>query len=408
MVTGDAEGQVLHWTGDSITKAYDLCKGSVHSVAARKQGADILVFAGGNDATLTVFKFDGKLSKLWNATVDAAPRSIDLHNNQILLGLKNGSLVVMPYTADGSGKGDVVMTSHCDGEVWGLDVIEIADGDYRIVTSADDNRILAYNVGQKKALCEGKVGEAKKGKKEKGGYKGGASSMSSQPAECQSRCVAWSSKLNHLACSNNKGKVSIRVVDWAKVDAREAGALDVEKKSLYKELNKDPKKSEWIEAMAYSPDHTTLAIGSHDNVIYLVETKSYKKVTKLTGHSSFITAVDFSIDGSYLRSVCGAYELLFFNVKNKKRDPSGASNTVETVWADHTCKLGWCVQGIFPSGCDGSHINSCAMSKNSKLLASGDDYGLVCVYNNPLLEGHASNKYRGHSEHVTSVKFSPD
>jgi len=160
--------------------------------------------------------------------------------------------------------------------------------------------------------------------------------------------------------------------------------------------------------MAYSPDHTCLAIGSHDNVIYLVDTKSYKKVTKLTGHSSFITALDFSIDGSYLRSVCGAYELLFFNVKNKKRDPSGASNTVETTWADHTCKLGWCVQGIFPSGCDGSHINSVAMSKNSKLLASGDDYGLVCTYNNPLLEKHASNKYRGHSEHVTSVKFSPD
>jgi WD40 repeat protein len=406
-ITGDATGEVLHWTGDSITKAYPLCKGSVMSVAARKQGDDVLVFAGGKDKKLTVFKFDGKLNKLWEVEVDAAPRSLDLFNDQILMGLKNGSLVVMPYTADGKGKPDVVMTSHCDGEVWGLEVIEIAEGDYRILTSADDNRILAYNVGSRQALAEGKVGEPPK-KKAKGGYRGGASSMSSEPAECQSRCVAWSSKLKHLACSNNKGRVSIREVDWAKVDAREAGSLDVEKKSLWKELNKDPKKNEWIEAMAYSPDHTALAIGSHDNTIYLLDTKSYKKCTKLTGHSSFITALDFSIDGAYLRSVCGAYELLFFNVKSKKRDPSGASNTVETVWADHTCKLGWCVQGIFPSGCDGSHINSCAMSKNGKLLASGDDYGLVCVYNNPLLEGHASKKYRGHSEHVTSVKFSPD
>ena len=42
------------------------------------------------------------------------------------------------------------------------------------------------------------------------------------------------------------------------------------------------------------------------------------------------------------------------------------------------------------------------------MIASGDDYGLVCIYRNPLLDGHKSNKYRGHSEHVTHVKFSDD
>jgi len=48
------------------------------------------------------------------------------------------------------------------------------------------------------------------------------------------------------------------------------------------------------------------------------------------------------------------------------------------------------------------------MSADQKLLASGDDYGLVCLYRNPLLEGNDSGKYRGHSEHVTHVAFSPD
>lgn len=162
--------------------------------------------------------------------------------------------------------------------------------------------------------------------------------------------------------------------------------------------------------MVFSPDNKYLAIGSHDNMIYLLDTNSYseKKMTKLTGHSSFITALDWALDSSYIRSVCGAYELLFFNIKSKKRDPSGASNTIETKWANQTCKLGWSVQGIFPSGCDGSHINSVAMNKNETLIASGDDYGLVCLYRNPLLDGHASGKYRGHSEHVTTVVFSPD
>ena len=101
--------------------------------------------------------------------------------------------------------------------------------------------------------------------------------------------------------------------------------------------------------MVYSPDNKHLAVGSHDNMIYLLDTKTYneKKATgkggKCTGHSSFITALDWSQDSKYIRSVCGAYELLFFNVggKDVKRDPSGASNTVETIWANQTCKLGW-------------------------------------------------------------------
>ena len=37
------------------------------------------------------------------------------------------------------------MTSHGDGEVWGLEVVTLEDGSSRILTSADDNRILAYN-----------------------------------------------------------------------------------------------------------------------------------------------------------------------------------------------------------------------------------------------------------------------
>jgi hypothetical protein len=83
------------------------------------------------------------------------------------------------------------MTSHCDGEVWGLEMIDIdGKGDLRILTSADDNRILAYKPKEYLALAEGKVADPVK-KKSKGGNKRGASSMSSQPEECQSRCVAF-------------------------------------------------------------------------------------------------------------------------------------------------------------------------------------------------------------------------
>jgi len=57
--------------------------------------------AGGNDKTLTVYKFAVSLSKLWSLAVDAAPRSLDLMNETILMALKNGSIVEMAMTADG-------------------------------------------------------------------------------------------------------------------------------------------------------------------------------------------------------------------------------------------------------------------------------------------------------------------
>ena len=84
--------------------------------------------------------------------------------------------------------------------------------------------------------------------------------------------------------------------------------------------------------------------------------------------------MDWSDDESYLRSNCGGYELLFFNIDSKRHDPSGASNTCNTSWKTQNCKLAWNVQGIYPHGTDGSHINGVCVDKSSKLIATGDDY----------------------------------
>ena len=51
----------------------------------------------------------------------------------------------------------MVMNSHGDGEVWGLEVVTLPDGSMRLITSADDNRILCYDVKQHKSLAEGLV-----------------------------------------------------------------------------------------------------------------------------------------------------------------------------------------------------------------------------------------------------------
>ncbi len=131
----------------------------------------------------------------------------------------------------------------------------------------------------------------------------------------------------------------------------------------------------------------------------------YNLYCTFKGHSSYITALDWSFDDGMIRSCCGAYELLFWSLASKKQDTSGASNSTGTEWANTSVKFGWRVTGIFPTGTDGTHVNSVEESKDHKLIATGDDFGLVNVYRNPCRENHKARSYRGHSEHVTNLKF---
>ena len=152
----------------------------------------------------------------------------------------------------------------------------------------------------------------------------------------------------HLAVASNSGSVSIREITFVKGS------------DLNKIVCNLKVAQEWIECLSYNPEKTQLAVGSHDNNIYVFSCPKYQQIYCLTGHSSFITALDWSLSGDYIRSVCGGYELLFFDMLSGKQDKAGASNTTVVTWASQTCKLGWSVQGIYPMGADGTHINSVA------------------------------------------------
>jgi len=162
---------------------------------------------------------------------------------------------------------------------------------------------------------------------------------------------------------------------------------------------------EWIEAISYSPDGSKLAVGSHDNKIYVYETSGYSLVGTCKAHNSFIVCLDWSQDGKFIRSCCGAHELLFFNGETYEQDKSGPSNTTGTAWATGTAKFGWLVDGIFPKETDGTHVNGVDFSSDGSLIATADDYGLVNLFRNPCRFGSKPISFRGHSEHVVRAKF---
>lgn len=65
--------------------------------------------------------------------------------------------------------------------------------------------------------------------------------------------------------------------------------------------------------MAYSPDGKYLAVGTHSRNIWFLDVENgYNSVGKATAHNAAILNIDWTLDSSAIRSVCNAYELLFF------------------------------------------------------------------------------------------------
>jgi len=109
-----------------------------------------------------------------------------------------------------------------------------------------------------------------------------------------------------------------------------------------------------IDVLRYSPDGQWLAVGSHDGVIDLYKvsaetrrsaptSRQSKSMTfkeskgeghqhhaRYQGHSSYITQLDWSRDSKVLQSNCGAYEILYWDLRTGQQMRSSRDN-VEAV-----------------------------------------------------------------------------
>ena len=95
---------------------------------------------------------------------------------------------------------------------------------------------------------------------------------------------------------------------------------------------------EAIDDIKYSPTGGKLAVASHDNFIDLYDVfAGYQHVARCSGHSSYVTHVDWSNDGQLLQSNDGAYEIMWWNA-NTGRACLSSTDSVEkdTKWAAFT------------------------------------------------------------------------
>ena len=145
---------------------------------------------------------------------------------------------------------------------------------------------------------------------------------------------------------------------------------------------------EWIEVMKYSPDGKFLAIGSHDDHIYIYDAETYRMIDKGWKHSSYIVGLDWSLDSKVLKSHSGAYELLFWTFENGRltQNPGGATAYKNEVWNTYSTHFGWHVQGIFGGVIDYTHVNRIDRDPSKAVFAVANDWGLVELFGNPNSE----------------------
>ena len=76
--------------------------------------------------------------------------------------------------------------------------------------------------------------------------------------------------------------------------------------------------TDWVEAIAFSPDGRWLAVGSEDATVSLWEVEPRRKIQTLAGHSGGIRGLTFTPDGRLLVSVGGDYVAKLWDVKTGK------------------------------------------------------------------------------------------
>nr|XP_019556864.2 echinoderm microtubule-associated protein-like 2 isoform X1 [Aedes albopictus]XP_029731907.1 echinoderm microtubule-associated protein-like 2 isoform X1 [Aedes albopictus] len=167
-----------------------------------------------------------------------------------------------------------------------------------------------------------------------------------------------------------------------------------------------------IQTIKFSPDSNLLALGSKDCGIYIYQCTKvphrFSKIGKCAGHSSFISHMDWSKDSTVLRSNSGDYELLYWN-PTLCRQITTQSTVKNLEWATQSCTVSFETVGIWPENFDGTDINSVCKDGEEQFLVTADDTGKIRLFSYPASQPKSlSHAYRGHSSHVTAVKFMHD
>ncbi|XP_067011712.2 echinoderm microtubule-associated protein-like 2 isoform X2 [Anabrus simplex] len=365
VISGDSNGNVIIWgRGTNTISRFmrNVHEGSIFSICVLKEGS--IVTGGGKDGRL--IHFDAQFSPTGlEAMVPDHMGSVRVvsegRGSQLLVGTTRNCVLL-----GGLGLGfSPVVLGHTD-ELWALAVHPSLP---QFLTGGHDRMLQMWDAQSHSAIWSKDMAEP-----------------------LQSAAFSHDGSIVVVGCVSGR---------WIAMDAetREICAVHTDG-------------SEPIQVVKFSPNGNLIALGSRDNNIYIYqvaeEGRKYSRVGRCTGHSSFITHLDWSTDSQFIQSNSGDYELLFWNAGLCRQIPQ-SSQMRDVEWASNTCVLTFNSIGIWPEGADGTDVNHCDRSHNARFMATADDFGKVKLYSYPVTQPKSlCHSYGGHSSHVTNVTFLHD
>ncbi|EQC40263.1 hypothetical protein SDRG_02167 [Saprolegnia diclina VS20] len=288
IVTGTRTGHLYLWDCNTsvVERSVPAHNSTVNSLFVTKEG----VVSGSADGHVKVWNrllnpvWDFDLCQAKPACSSPIIRSVawDLAESRFLVGTRGGEIYEL---SQASGDTNLVLESHYEHGLFGLAAHPTLP--HIVATGGEDCTLRVWNSTQHELI--GKV-----------------------VMDTPIKAVTFSADGKSIA-------IGLGSASQASGQLKE-GAFAVLDATTLEILHEGRDSKQSISDIKFSPDGTLLAIGSHDNTIYLhgvMDNYALRsKCTKSTGH---ITHLDFSKDSRYLRANSDAFELLYGTKRSTSR-----------------------------------------------------------------------------------------
>ena len=350
-LTAATNGQVYRWRPPLLEAAFQVFElgVTVHAIKVK----DLKIFCTGADRSLVVL---GSQMEILNRVVFSAyAKAIDLLGDRILLGLVNGSIGVL----EGWEFQEVFMG-------FPEEIVDIISLPPISIVIGLESEIRLIDIQRHKLLC--KIPH-------KNLYD--TSHLIKEANAIKIKSLDYNSTFNHLAISISAGFLSIYHY------------TSIFRHFLFLQLSETQ-----IDSVKFSPDGSMLICCSLSS-IKILSAPSYS--IKMSLNYNFrVKSIDWTRDSTRFQTSAENFDLKFWTVNGEE-----LSDLNETL-ATWNSKVGWPLRNLNESFIDLSHITSAHCSPAFELIATGDDWGNIRVFE---VLAEVGTMAKCHASHVRNVKW---